>query len=97
MNPNRSCNVDELHGMTVVLETAGPKVYVGRFDQTLGSDYLIHDADIFEEGRTEGPATKAEYLAKASAWGVWARHKDCLVPVNEVSAIRRLTEYKPAS
>ncbi len=93
MNPNRSCNVDELHGMTVVLETAGPKVYVGRFDQVLGPDYLIHDADVFEEGK-EGPTTKAEYLAKASAWGVWAKHKDCLVPSAEVSSIRKLTDYK---
>ena len=92
MNPNRSCNVDELHGMTVVLETSGPKVYVGRFDQALGTDYLIHDADLFEEGK-DGPS-KTEYLAKASAWGVWAKHKDCLVPAAEVRSIRRLTDYK---
>ena len=91
---NKSCNVDELHGMTVVLETAGPKVYVGRFDQTLGSDYLIHDADIFEEGK-DGPS-KADYLAKASACGVWVKHKDCLVPTAEVRAIRKLVDYKTA-
>ena len=97
MNRNdRSCNLDELHGMTVVLETAGPRVYVGRFDQALGTDYLIHDADVFEEGKGE-PATKAEYLAKASAWGVWARHKDCLVPTAEVTGIRRLVDYKTPS
>ena len=93
MNPNRSCNVDELHGMTVVLETSGPKVYVGRFDQVLGPEYLIHDADIFD-----GPAeAKAEYLAKASAWGVWVKHKDCLVPTAEVTGIRKLVDYKTAS
>ena len=89
---NRSCNVDDLHGMTVVMETAGEKTYIGRFDQALGDFYVIHDADIFEPG-ADG-VTKAAYLAKTAAFGVWAKQKDFYVPVAEVVSVKKLNEFK---
>ena len=91
MNP-KSCNPEELHGMTVVMETAGPKTYVGRFDQPLGDFYLIHDADIYEP-TADGP-TKEAYLAKTAAFGIWVKQKDYHVPQAEVTSIRRLSEFK---
>lgn len=93
MNP-RSCNPEELHGMTVVLDTAGPKVYVGRFDQALGDHYVVNDLDIFEDGR-DG-LNKADYLRQAAAYGVWVKEKQYYVPAAEVVSIRKLIEYKAA-
>ena len=78
--------------MTVVLDTAGPKVYVGRFDQALGDHYIVNDMDHFEDG-TEG-VSKAEYLKKAAAYGVWVKEKQYYVPTAEVVSIRRLSEFK---
>ena len=91
MNP-KSCNPEELHGMTVVMDTATAKTYVGRFDQPLGDYYLNHDADIFEPV-ADGP-TKEAYLAKTAAFGIWVKQKDYHVPQAEVTSIRRLSEFK---
>lgn len=90
----RPCNVEDLHGMTVVVETKGPRLFVGRFDQAMGEHYLLHDADVFEEA--PGGPTRAEYLAKAAAYGVWAKEKDCYVTQADVASIRRLSEFKSA-
>ncbi len=78
--------------MTVVLDTAGPTVFIGRFDQQLGDHYLLHDADIFQDG-TEG-VSKQAYLAKTAAFGVWVKQKDLYVSVPDVVSIRRLSEFK---
>ena len=90
-----SCNPEELHGMTVVLETSGPKVFVGRFDQQLGEHYLLHDADVFEDGR-DG-LTRQAYLAKSAAFGIWPKEKDLYVLASEVSSLKRLSEYRQES
>jgi hypothetical protein len=94
---NRSCNPEELHGMTVVMDTAGPTVFIGRFDQQLGDHYLLHDVDVFQDG-TDG-ISKQAYLAKAAAFGIWVKQKDAYVSVPDVVSIRRLAEFKvgPAS
>lgn len=89
---DRPCNLDEMHGMTVVLETSGPKLFVGRFDQQMGEHYLLHDADVFEAA--PGGPSREEYLAKSAAWGIWAKQKDLYVLASEVTAMRRLSEFK---
>ena len=78
--------------MTVVLDTAGPRVYVGRFDQALGEHYVVNDLDLFEDG-TDG-VSKAEYLRKAADYGVWVKQKQFYVPAAEVTSIRKLSEFK---
>ena len=89
---HRACNPEELHGMTVVVETSGPTVFIGRFDQQLGDHYLLHDVDVFQDG-AEGVSRQA-YLAKAAAFGVWVKQKDVHISVPEVVSIRKLTEFK---
>lgn len=78
----------ELHGVTVVLETAGAITYVGRFDteDEAGVHLLnlaVHDAD------AGGPSLE-EFLSRAQRFGVRAERKHLVVPRGVVARIRKL-------
>jgi len=77
----------ELHGVTVVLETA-TGLWVGRFDSVTPKGVLLHDAGFFEDRVTGG--TRAEYLQKTLKFGVRATEKNALIPESAVRALRRL-------
>lgn len=76
----------ELHGMTVVVDTHGPTLYVGRCDTETPDGIALLDADQHEEG----DVTKAAYLEKAGKFGVFAKHKTLFVPRAEIASIRKL-------
>ena len=80
----------ELHGMTVVVDTHGPKLYVGRCDTETPDGIALLDADMHEESTEEGTVTKAAYLEKAGKFGVFAKHKTLFVPRAEIASIRKL-------
>jgi len=77
----------ELHGVTVVLETA-TGLWVGRFDSVTPKGVLLRDAGFFEDGVTGG--TREEYLQKTLKFGVRATEKNALIPESAVRALRRL-------
>jgi hypothetical protein len=79
-----------LHGMTVVVETNGAKVYVGRCDTVDGDGVVLMGADVHEEG--PGRPSRAEYLANAARWGVHERLRHVRVPAADVRSVRRLGE-----
>lgn len=79
----------ELHGVTVVLETKGPRTYIGRFDtqDDAGVHLLyvaIHDAE-------PGQPSKAEYLRQTAKYGVRHDQKHVLVPAGDVAKITPLS------
>lgn len=79
----------ELHGVTVVLDTAGA-LWVGRFDSVSPKGVLLHDAGCYQDGVTEG--TREDYLRKTLKFGVRATQKHALIPEGEVLGIRQLAE-----
>ena len=78
----------ELHGITVVVETTGPRVYVGRCDEETAEGILLLDADHHDDG--EGGRSREEYLRKAARFGVFRKHERVLVPRPEIARVRRL-------
>lgn len=78
----------ELHGITVVVDTHGPRVYVGRCDERTPAGIVLLDADLHEEGDA-GPS-KAEYLRQAARFGVFRKHDRILVPSDEIASVQRL-------
>jgi hypothetical protein len=82
----------DLHGITVVVDTRGPRVWVGRCDVVTDEGVLLLDADAHEEG-PDGP-TKAEWVGRAARVGVWKRWDRVLVPAAEVASVRRLGEVR---
>lgn len=80
----------ELHGITVVVETVGPEVWVGRCDEVGPRGVVLHDADVHRDG--DGGPSRTEYLSRAAQFGVWKRYDHVVVPTERVTSIRRLAE-----
>ncbi|MHC4548438.1 MAG: hypothetical protein ACYTEZ_06640 [Planctomycetota bacterium] len=80
----------ELHGVTVVVETHGPRVYVGRCHEETGRGVVLLDADHHDDG--QDGTTNRNYLRFAARYGVFKRHDRLLVPRAEIAAITRLGE-----
>ena len=83
----------ELHGITVVVETAGDEVFVGRFDREEPRGILLLDVDVHAPGDMR---SRAEFLERAARLGVWKRHDAVIVPRDRVTAIRRLADLPSA-
>ena len=81
----------ELHGVTVVVETAGPVTYVGRFDTE--DDAGVHLLNVGVHDSSAG-GTREEYVRRSSRFGVRTDKKHVVVPRAEVSRITRLSEVE---
>ena len=80
----------ELHGMTVVVDTIGSRVYVGRCDDIDERGVILNDADVHEDG--EGGRSKDEYVQRAASFGIWKKLDRIVIPVDEVVSVRRLAD-----
>jgi hypothetical protein len=80
----------ELHGITVVVDTTGPEVFVGRCDDMDERGIVLDDADVHREG--EGGRSKDEYVQRAARFGVWKKLDRIFIPREKVASVRRLGE-----
>ncbi len=78
----------ELHGITVVVETTGPELWIGRCHSWDGRSLVLHDADVHREAENDKP--RAEWLERAGRLGVWPRHRRVALPADAVASVRRL-------
>jgi len=81
----------ELHGITVVVDTHGDEVYVGRCDDMDESAIMLLDVDVHRAG--EGGRSKEEYLERAARFGTWKKHDRLTLPRRDVASIRRLGDF----
>jgi len=83
----------ELHGITVVVETTGSDMYIGRCDDIDARGVILRDADVHrEDDPASAGKTRAEFLDHARSFGVWPNLKRIRVPAESVLEIRRLGE-----
>ncbi len=80
----------QLHGITVVVATQGPEVYVGRCDDIDDERVILLDADAHRDG--DDGRSNEEWVRRAAEYGVWPRHRRVVLPRAEVSSVRRLGE-----
>lgn len=80
----------ELHGMTVVVETHGPRTYVGRYDSQ--DERGVHLLDVGVHDQALGDLSKAEYLKKTARFGIRSEMKHLVLPNDEVANIVRLSD-----
>ncbi len=78
-----------LHGMTVVLETPGPRLYLGRYDHEDDDAIVLNDVEVKEFAPGE---SREGFLAHAARVGVFVNTRRVRVPRSEVRSIRRLSE-----
>ena len=86
----KNCDLP-LHGITVVVDTAGPKLYIGRYHSENDDGVLLQDVDVCE---LDPSATKEDYLARSAKYGVFKNTDHVRVPRAEVQSIRKLIEYR---
>ncbi|MEL7060632.1 MAG: hypothetical protein AAGN46_11445 [Acidobacteriota bacterium] len=80
----------ELHGITVVVDTDGPDLFVGRCDDILDDRVVLRDVDVHRDGAHE--LSRAAYLERAAQWGVFKTHERLVLDRARVTSIRRLGE-----
>jgi hypothetical protein len=79
----------ELHGITVVVETHGPRTYVGRYDSADERGVHLLDVGIHEAA---GELPRAEYIRRSAQFGIRIQHPHLVVPADQVAKITRLGE-----
>ena len=79
-----------LHGITVVVETDGPELFVGRCDDIDERGVHLKDADRHHAETSAVP--RETFLARARQVGVWPNHRQLTVPAGSVRAVRRLAD-----
>lgn len=78
----------ELHGITVVVDTVGEEIYVGRCDEMTADEIVLHDVDVHREG--EDGRTKAQYVERAARFGTWKKFDRLAIPSAAIASVRRL-------
>ncbi|HEX7917838.1 MAG TPA: hypothetical protein VF454_00465 [Gemmatimonadales bacterium] len=79
---------DDLHGITVVLEGASGKTYVGRWHEQTSKGVVMHDV------ATHDPAagqTREDFLARTLKFGVKPEQKMVVVS-EELLSVKKLAE-----
>jgi hypothetical protein len=76
---------DELHGVTVVLDTLGGKTHVGRFHERNDQGVLLHDVGSYDPA--SGGNTREDFLRRTLKFGIRIDHRHFVVPNAEVAAI----------
>jgi hypothetical protein len=78
----------ELHGITVVVETDGSEIFVGRCDDIDAEGVHLKDADRHDAAASA--PSRAEFLERAQRFGVWPNHRRITVPASRVRSVTRL-------
>ncbi len=81
----------ELHGITVVVDTTGSKVYIGRCDTMTDQGIILLDVDEHEDGK-DGKS-KTDFIQKAAKFGAWKKHEHFAIPKDEIAFVKPLGEF----
>jgi len=84
-------NKHELHGITVVVDTKGADVLIGRCDDMDDEKIILVDVDVHAEG--DGGKTKQQYIEHAVKFGIWKKHDHLVVPLEHVATVKPLGQY----
>ena len=79
----------ELHGITVVVDTPGPEIWVGRCDIMTDQGIVLLDADMHSE--SEG-GSKEDYLKRAAMVGVFKSHDRIVLESSQIASVRKLAD-----
>ena len=78
----------ELHGLTVVVDTTGDEIFIGRCDDMDDRVVLLLDVDVHREG--DAGRSKEDYVQRAAQMGFWKKHDRVEIPADKVTSVRRL-------
>jgi len=79
---------DEYHGITVVLETASGRMYVGRWHESTPKGVVLHD--VASHDLSDGQS-RQDFLARTLKFGVRPELRTVVV-TDEVRSVRKLAD-----
>lgn len=77
-----------LHGITVVVDTDGSKLYIGKCHEEDDQRVLLMNAVVYEDG--QDGKSKAEWITHAAKFGFFSDIDSINVPREQVTAITKL-------
>ena len=80
----------DLHGITVVVDTTGAELYIGRFFEQRGDGIVLLDVARHSDG--ENGVSKEQYVQTAARFGQWKELQQVVVPLPEVRSVTRLAD-----
>ena len=83
---------EELHGVTVVVEGASGRTYVGRYHARGSRGVVMHDVGVHDP--VTASADRAAWLARIIKFGVPPEHRQLIVPDGEAGTITRLADLQ---
>ena len=81
---------DELHGISVVVETPGQNTYVGRFDRQDDDHVFLKDVGV--HAAVEGAESWEDYLRRTVTYGIKVEHRELTIPRAQATRIAKLSE-----
>lgn len=81
---------DSLIGLNVVLDTAGPFVYLGRLVSYNSDGFLLTDADV--HNTEDGHAPREQYITEAARDGIRVNRTRVFILRNSVVSVSALDE-----
>jgi hypothetical protein len=80
----------DLHGITVVVDTTGAELYIGRFFEQRGDGIVLLDVARHSDGANG--VSKEQYVQTAARFGQWKELQQVVVPLPEVRSVTRLAD-----
>lgn len=81
----------ELHGTTVVVDTTGDEIFIGRCDDIDEREVILLDVDVHRAG--DGGRSKEDYVQRAALVGVWKKYDRVVIANDKVASVRRLGDF----
>jgi hypothetical protein len=85
---------EELHGVTVVVEGASGRIWVGRYHERTPAGVVLHDAASHDPAAPGGEPDRDGWIARQLKFGIRAEQKHVVLPPAEVGRITRLVEWE---
>jgi hypothetical protein len=85
----------ELHGITVAVNMADDRVFVGRCHEADERKVILLDVAEHREG--QDGLSNADYLKRAAKWGVFKQHDHLVLDQTQVAGIQPLGAIDPTS
>ena len=81
-------NLGAFHGITIAVYFKDNRMAIGRCHEANDQQITMHDVDIHDPSESAIP--QDQWLAQASKWGIFPKHKNANFPSSEVDRFLKL-------
>lgn len=85
---------EELHGVTVVVESGSGRTWVGRYHERTDRGVMLRDVAAHDTATASQP--RDAWIERQIKFGIQAESRHLVVPSDQATRIVRLSDWKPA-